>query len=709
MVTIAQARPVTRDHSATDHSYGYTTSHQSYSGIGTFAEAARRQPMAEHELRSTMRATSLAYLQILTLRTIIDWPAGAEPNEDSFCGRVYRRCCFCLSLVSATRCSQRVFSDIFLRVRAEAMRFLFTFATSLLKKGIRDAWIITETMVSILSVCLSVATLSNRVDIHPELSGVELALSILMLILSLMDVSFDFVPRWQRYYRNANLWLTNLIYGTQNVPSSESQGTSSQVQTDASTHDDPSNNDQHNHDHEHNQCFNQDGTIAVTAEVHQGHEAERNQDKSVPNESEHQADDRDNIMVTDCTVTDVSNNLGECVATSLTSKTNEIDDQKNGILTVNEAESSTTNRQSAQTNPISDNHSAPVTGNEEQHLPRHDSKFRTIFLKFFDPIRSFLSELLIYPLLMVTLFQFVTGQGYKPTNPVDRISLALFIMNSLFLIAGVYLVRIIMLITFVVAINKLQETVDNINIPSNPLHRCTLLMAFWTMHIIGQMITQVFLIIHIGVRIHVENSTPGESLNVSWQLLLLIIGGFFLPILGTVVFFCSVYYVVQDFSLGLYLSLLGLLERRTFPDAVFEGEGFDVKKQEELARKLIEEIHYQEVQEEYNKMKESSLFILDQVGSSYRNPYTVTISLAYSLLLCGYLSCMYIIQGQATAASAFAVISVVISNILTLSIATFWVSPPFWWVCVFTFILVGGCCSQICCNFNLPVWIAMAK
>ena len=671
------------------------------------AQQQHQLAMAEHE-RLSMREASLIHVQQLTIRSITEWPTpGTELNDDMVLSSVYRGCCFCLSWIAAaqeTWCNKRVLTDIYLRARAEAMRFLITFAFSLLKKGIRDAWIILETMVSILSVILSVATISNRLDIHPELSGVELALSVLMLTLALMDVTFDFMPRWQRYYRNTKLWLTNLIHGVRSVTLSDinTQRTLSYDVIHTGAQPAPSSSDQNINEHA-NHCLGDDGTTVV--EVHHRDGAERISDQ---NENEHQPEtggggdigvDIDHHHSGSGTINFISEVENQSGASSGENQGLNPTPGSPNIEATGDIQTRT-----VQANAENDSTTyEEVTGNEHETLPNRYSKLRKIFLKFFDPIRSVLSELLIYPLLITTLFQFVTGQGYKPSNPVDSISLALFILNSLFLIAGVYLVRIIMLIAFIRSIWKLKNTVCSIDY-ENPLRRSTLLMAFWTMHIIAQMTTQVFLIIYIGVRIHVENSTPGESLNVSWQLWLLIIGGFFLPVLGTVVFFCSVYYVVQDFSLGLYLSLLGLLERRTFPDVVFESEGLDARKQEELARRLIEEIHYQEVQEEYNKIQQSSAFICREVGSSYRNPFTVAISLAYSLILCGYLTCMFFAPPQTTAASTFALISIVISNLTTFSIATFWVSPPFWLACVSAFILVGGCCAF---TSMLPsLWIA---
>ena len=338
----------------------------------------------------------------------------------------------------------------------------------------------------------------------------------------------------------------------------------------------------------------------------------------------------------------------------------------------------------------------PTTHNRQQLKPLE------VFQKFSDPVRSIVSEVLIYLLLIISLFQFVTGKGYDPSNAVERISLALFIINILFLITGVYLVRIITLVTFIRIIRKLKYNLPNDS--DRPflffsIRLSTMLMSLWTIHIIGQMITQLVLLFYIGLRIHYENSAQMESLNISWQLCLLIIGGFFLPILGTVVFFSSVYYWIQDFSLSLFLGLLELLKKEAFPDAVFEKEDINDEKKKILARKLIEEIHYEEVLTEYNRLHRAESFLF-QVGHSYRNPFIVAICIVFTFLLCGYITCMFSVPQEALndyfEGFIFPVLFlVVISNLHAICIATFWTSPPISMVIIFVTFGCMLCCSEV--------------
>lgn len=730
-------------------------------------EQALREQRISMEEKEVMSQTSLTHIQQITLQIINEWPPGnPEFNYLFENNQYYRRCCFCLSLINhtATKCNKRVFSDFYVRARDQALRFLLMFAASLLKKAIRDAWITLELIVSILSVCLSIATISNRIDIHPQLSGVELALSVLMLMLSLMDFSFVFIPRWQRYYQNTKLWIRNYMHGVQ-IFSDEAQchGTYTQMETSESqsnttstdseqpsVHDEQRirrESDSHNDD---KNCTNSNTTrLRVSIEVHEsntitaiegletcdGCAIADNQGDIMINRlsmNENQGNVENSRICDRCKEmchsaepshkiqleTSVSAALVDSACAELTHDQSEIHaaankldsgEQKNQESAVSARDGIETQSKNTQSDSQAVNidnelkngtESVEQTSAQSQHL-NHKSKLYNLFTKFVDPIRSILSELILYPLLIATMFQFVTGQGYKPSNVIDNLSLALFVINSLFLVAGVYLVRVIILVTFIRAVMKLKNTIVLRGVvDGNSVNQSVLLMFVWTMHIIGQMITQLSLIALIGVRIHFENETANDSLNVSWQLWLLIIGGFFFPILGTIVFFCGAYYVVQDFSLGLFLGLLGLLERHTFPDAIFKSNRIN---QEQLAKKLIEEIHYKEVQEEYDTIC-NKINVVERVSYSYRNPFIVAISVIYLLLLCGYLYCVWFSTSSTTVGTSLtALLSLIASNWSTLSIAIYWISPPLWLlsICVLIIAIFLYCfvlsCFQACC------------
>ena len=617
----------------------------------TYTRQFQHTPQEQERLnneraRNLLRETSLLYLQRLTLR-FIDERRPPAVFENGM------KCCFCMSWIFTTTyetwCNRKFFTDFYRRARAEAVSFLGMFIFSLLKNGIRDAWIITEILVSTLSVCLSVATISSRLDMHTELASVELVLSILFFLLSLMDVVFDFTRRWQKYYRNVKAWFKNYLQHTDQSLTNDTQ------------------------------------VVLVSNE-----EFENNQIETEPGDGQMQ-NVEDNTIVADIHEGAVIN---EAQHSSIEDASHEQPIEEN--LSEN---NTTPSEEISNANELQSSEEQTITQERQQSIAPE------FFLRFSDPIRSIVSELLIYPLLIASLFQFVTGRGYDPSNAIDGISLALFIINILFLIAGVYLVRIVILVTFIRTIIKLKAPLECIG---HQVKLSTLLMSLWTVHIIWQMITQILLIIYIGVRIHYENSTEIETLNVSWRLWLVIIGGFFLPVIGTLIFFCNVYYLVQDFSLSLFLGLLGLLQKKAFPDAVFEKDGFDDKKKQELARKLIEEIHYEEVLKEYkkNETNRDDEMSLEPLFISYRNPFTVASSLGFTLLLCGYLYCMFVVlphmEAESTGnsivtAGIFALLAILISNCYTISIATFWVSPPLWYTLFLIPFFICSCCLLYCC------------
>lgn len=248
------------------------------------------------------------------------------------------------------------------------MRFLLTFGFSLLKKGIRDAWIITETLVSILSFCLSVATISNRIDIHPELTGVELALSILMLGLSLLDVIFDFTPRWQQYYRNAKAWLANYRQGILTTQS-QCQGQNEQTQAESSQNDE-----------------NMREMQIIGEQEMENIEVEKQEEQEMENvrREEQREQEMENVQREEQREQEIENVGRE-------------EQGQQEIQNVIEEEQREHVRNDA-------------TRHNRQQLKPHE-----VFQKFSDPVRSIVSEVLIYSLLIISLFQFVTGKGYDPS------------------------------------------------------------------------------------------------------------------------------------------------------------------------------------------------------------------------------------------------------------------------------------------------------
>ena len=75
------------------------------------------------------------------------------------------------------------------------------------------------------------------------------------------------------------------------------------------------------------------------------------------------------------------------------------------------------------------------------------------------------------------------------------------------------------------------------------------------LHVLGQMVTQVLMIVAIWGKVEEENPVPGEDLHISGFLLYMIVGGYILPFVGTLMFAVFNYNKIQKFPIGVTLDL----------------------------------------------------------------------------------------------------------------------------------------------------------
>ena len=74
-------------------------------------------------------------------------------------------------------------------------------------------------------------------------------------------------------------------------------------------------------------------------------------------------------------------------------------------------------------------------------LPQMPEKWLTRLNQFFEVVRSILSELFLYPVLMCDLIDMIALGGAAPQNTEQRTSLALFSIGSFYLILAVYIMH----------------------------------------------------------------------------------------------------------------------------------------------------------------------------------------------------------------------------------------------------------------------------
>ena len=130
----------------------------------------------------------------------------------------------------------------------------------------------------------------------------------------------------------------------------------------------------------------------------------------------------------------------------------------------------------------------------------------------FELLRTILSELLIYPLVILDLFDLIVGGTYLRETTADRINFSLFVVGSTFLVVSVYFTRIFMVVS--AAINIRRTPLD----PSNTKSSMIDLVTQFCVHVIFQIVAHVVIIAIVGVKIHQENPDPCADLQTSCKV-----------------------------------------------------------------------------------------------------------------------------------------------------------------------------------------------
>ena len=88
----------------------------------------------------------------------------------------------------------------------------------------------------------------------------------------------------------------------------------------------------------------------------------------------------------------------------------------------------------------------------------------------------------------------------------------------------------------------------------DPTIRKSAFQIYFVIHVFGQMVAQMLMIITIGIGIHEDNKQSSDgSISVSGNLWY-IVAGYVLPVCGLFTFFVVTYYWVQEFRLVFVLT-----------------------------------------------------------------------------------------------------------------------------------------------------------
>ena len=298
------------------------------------------------------------------------------------------------------------------------------------------------------------------------------------------------------------------------------------------------------------------------------------------------------------------------------------------------------------------------TEDEQNKRCGFSKKWKERFNTWFEFGRNLLTELLLYPLLIFDMFDFVTSTGYQPEGDLGRTDFSLFVIGGFYLILSVYIMRI-----FMVAGSMLSL----IRIPTNPTKKeagnggeTTLLIKFCA-HVLGQIIVHLMIILVIGTKINNENRNlesmvtsmnmtmngndtlmmnmtgGGEDsgMNASPFLITAIVLGWVIPVAGISAFFVVNYYWMKEFSIGFWVNMISLLQGESFAETVFGGEG-DAPKQKAL--EFVEKSQYKKVKKQLEQFKAPSVWT--KFFFPARVPVTAISGLLYDIALLAFIACL---------------------------------------------------------------------
>ena len=218
-------------------------------------------------------------------------------------------------------------------------------------------------------------------------------------------------------------------------------------------------------------------------------------------------------------------------------------------------------------------------------LPRMPEKWLTRFNQFFEIGRNLLSELLLYPLLVCDLFDFIALGGAAPEDDEDRTNFGLFFIGSFYLVLAVYIMRIITIVGTMVSMLRLPLQA------TGGQKQYIKIMARFCFHALRQIFAHLLIILAVAAKIYNENPEILEDedpINISPFLWSAIFLGWLIPLAGVLTFFVVNYYWTKEFSISFWVDMISLLQGQSFADVVFSGEGMSATKEtaEHVAEKV---------------------------------------------------------------------------------------------------------------------------
>ena len=256
--------------------------------------------------------------------------------------------------------------------------------------------------------------------------------------------------------------------------------------------------------------------------------------------------------------------------------------------------------------------------------------------------RTWIAEIILYPLLICDMLEFITGQGWKNESATDRLGFALFVISSGALVVYVYIVRLLILFGMIYHVQKRRKPEESDSDGDQTYSASARwFQLYFFIHVFGQMLVQILMLIGIGAKIQYDNPPPNTtvilantddddsaSIYISPFLWYMIVSGYILPFLGLLTFFIVTYYWVQEFPIGVCLDVIRLLIPTTSSaDSIRNIKG-EMKAPSAKIKAIMRYVHYADLKKDFQNMQNKNWFS-EKFAYPFKSPVLIVLCIAY--------------------------------------------------------------------------------
>ena len=323
-----------------------------------------------------------------------------------------------------------------------------------------------------------------------------------------------------------------------------------------------------------------------------------------------------------------------------------------------------------------------------------------------DLSRIIASELLLYPLLVCDLFEFILGKGWEGKSAGDRVNFALFIFGIIGLILYVYLMRLYVLASAIHHLRMIRkpkgidkdrtDDADEASIGKASLY----FQSYFFVHVFLQMLAQICMLIAISIKIQVDNknvSSDDDPVTVSGALWFMLAAGYVMPIIGILTFFLVTYYWVQ-FQLpnSIVIDFLKILEMPGADHVIFPKTS--MKEVKEKIDKISMCFSKSEILKDLR-----SISFMTKFSYAFSAPVLVILCLMYTACQLGFAVVTVVFINSSTYTGFYVVAGFfgAVANLYVFAVAALWtviISGIILAVAIVIALVLLYCILAMCCS-----------